>query len=748
MNSSSPSRTLGISLFNNVQDNHPAFQQMTLQQVCDFLTPQSPPVVAKADRKQLYSLAVYKTGTTRKKENVEAMTGIVFDFDNKDADWLPIGEITRSLDRRHLIYFWHTTWSHTSNRPRWRLLIPFVTPCPPEKWETVYRYALALLGNPPGIDQAASKDMAHMWYSPCKAPDGPFAAQAKREGYLAHPDHLLPLFPPEEQEALSSESATIEEADTPPADCSLEEVADALGAISPDCGYETWIKISMALHHQFKGSGAAFDLWRRWSQGADTFPGEQTLRRYWNGFHEKNRAKKITIGTLFYLAKQKGWTQKTLPSSEEEGIADIVVRTITTPSFDFKGYEFADIYDLPSPFLKELYGYLLGRHPFEVPLYALGAAITMAGFLLRQHIKGATHLRTNFMILTVGGSGSGKTLMMQGLLDILEYADLGNLYASRLGSYQGAVERIDKNGGFLFLGQDEASYELKSMRNKNVGTAELRTEEFKLKVFSCPSSFPSDVIKSGEQIIIRYPFYSEFSVSTPEILDHFSADDITKGLLPRYLLFMAPQQFFPKNAHLRSEMSWNLRTALERFKTTPLSGCLSAYFDEEAQDYLDEFEACVQQCRKEAQARTPWDAFRYDAILARLPEHAKKLALLGAVRSETTNCFIMSLPAIAWGIAVALFSFRNMERVVDSRIHENQTEKNYARVLSIIKELSRGDWIRRRDLFQKTRFMTINALEEVLTRLKEEERIDIKSAPRKAYLIRYINKGDKNDRNT
>lgn len=65
---------------------------------------------------------------------------------------------------------------------------------------------------------------------------------------------------------------------------SLEGIADILSRKDPNCGYDEWIKIGMAVHHESGGSGAGLELWDKWSFNGRTYPGAQSLMDHWRSF--------------------------------------------------------------------------------------------------------------------------------------------------------------------------------------------------------------------------------------------------------------------------------------------------------------------------------------------------------------------------------------------------------------------------------------------------------------------------------
>ena len=82
------------------------------------------------------------------------------------------------------------------------------------------------------------------------------------------------------------------------------KVKEALRAIPSD-NYDTWTKVGMALHAEFS-NGAGLALWDEWSR---TCPGKYNgnrVEKKWATFGNYS-AGRITIGTLFDLAKNHGW---------------------------------------------------------------------------------------------------------------------------------------------------------------------------------------------------------------------------------------------------------------------------------------------------------------------------------------------------------------------------------------------------------------------------------------------------------
>lgn len=75
-----------------------------------------------------------------------------------------------------------------------------------------------------------------------------------------------------------------------------------LAYIDPDCDYEVWCQVGMALHEGSGGSEPGLMLWALWSEnGAKYRAGE--CERKWASFNGHG----VTMGTLYYFASKGGF---------------------------------------------------------------------------------------------------------------------------------------------------------------------------------------------------------------------------------------------------------------------------------------------------------------------------------------------------------------------------------------------------------------------------------------------------------
>jgi P4 family phage/plasmid primase-like protien len=81
-----------------------------------------------------------------------------------------------------------------------------------------------------------------------------------------------------------------------------DKIHDALAYVSPDSGYEEWLRVGMALHSELGDGGLG--VWDMWSSRSAKYPGNREVASHWRSFRSGGG---ITIATLYGMAKDNGW---------------------------------------------------------------------------------------------------------------------------------------------------------------------------------------------------------------------------------------------------------------------------------------------------------------------------------------------------------------------------------------------------------------------------------------------------------
>jgi len=110
--------------------------------------------------------------------------------------------------------------------------------------------------------------------------------------------------------------------DNSPVGLSLEQSAQVL-THSDNNDYDTWVRVGMALHHEYSGDSAnlsaAFNLWDDWSKSASSYKGFDDLNRRWAKFGKGGGSNPVTMRSLM-----KGLQITTVATADEFDIVEVV----------------------------------------------------------------------------------------------------------------------------------------------------------------------------------------------------------------------------------------------------------------------------------------------------------------------------------------------------------------------------------------------------------------------------------------
>lgn len=109
---------------------------------------------------RLWSPTLYRAGGRRGSEDVVHLSCLVLDY---DAGATIEAASARWSDFFHVV---HTTWSHTPERPKFRLVLPLAAPVLAEDWERVWGWAQRRAG---GLIDSALKSPASTYALPATA---------------------------------------------------------------------------------------------------------------------------------------------------------------------------------------------------------------------------------------------------------------------------------------------------------------------------------------------------------------------------------------------------------------------------------------------------------------------------------------------------------------------------------------------------------------------------------------------------
>lgn len=236
-------------------------------------------------------------GSLRHEANLVQVTGIEGDYDAGEVTPADAVARLKAADLAAIVY---TTPTHTPEAPRWRVLCPTSSPMAPAERDALCDRLNAALG---GILARESFTRSQAYY---------FGAVGEGRD---HRVHLVDGRPIDRATELRKPAAPepVSEPDDDDVDLEsllrpdFERIREALAFIPAD-DRDEWLQVGQALHADSSASEGGFDVWTEWSRTSEKFNAKDQ-RRVWESFGRRP-GKRVTIASLYHLAKAHGWGAK------------------------------------------------------------------------------------------------------------------------------------------------------------------------------------------------------------------------------------------------------------------------------------------------------------------------------------------------------------------------------------------------------------------------------------------------------
>ena len=157
---SEPQR-FAISTYNNEFDNVPKPRNWTWPEFCQRLGKHLSR--SKKSGNPMWSAAQYYPEAKRCKAGVELITMAVLDIDSGT----PVDQVIAQI--KGYAYLIHSTYSHTDEYPKYRVILPLVEPSEAEQWPMHWARINHWFGN---INDPAVKDQSRGYFIPCRPVGG------------------------------------------------------------------------------------------------------------------------------------------------------------------------------------------------------------------------------------------------------------------------------------------------------------------------------------------------------------------------------------------------------------------------------------------------------------------------------------------------------------------------------------------------------------------------------------------------
>lgn len=288
-----------------------------------------------------FSLAKY-IKPERKAEHVEAVSAFVGDFDS--------GELTEEEISAKVAGYKHitlTTYSHTPEHPKYRLIVPYSKPVTPAEHAVLFESFMTLFGEQ--VD-SSTRDSCRLWFFPsCTADTRMYQAiKVHDDGEVFEPyDMATPAIEDDDplpqkeslDESVNSDLASAESYSRPTA----EQVQRMLAHIQiPDEEGKRrgpWFTVLCGVHHWAEGSDEGFQIADEWSSQQPGYVDTDDVRKIWDSIKRKDG---VTIASVIKMAVDAGYTHEDdIPADIE--ITEVLEETGVQVLLDGGGASFREL---------------------------------------------------------------------------------------------------------------------------------------------------------------------------------------------------------------------------------------------------------------------------------------------------------------------------------------------------------------------------------------------------------------------
>lgn len=487
----------------------------------------------------------------------------------------------------------------------------------------------------------------------------------------------------------------------------------ALQHIDPD-PRDGWIRVGMAL----KSTGAreqAYDLWCQWSSASNKFDLEVQWKQ-WNSLHEYfYDGREVTLGTLFFLAKQGGYT----PPIEDEVTVAAIPPYVDEPiaKMPEKKPFPRDLMNVPG-LVGEIATWMVASSTRRQHAMCLASALALLGAVLGRRVATPTDLRTNIYCLGIGETACGKDPSVRLPHLLLTRAQLGSLIGPGEWKSDSGLRAALLDAPSHVACCDEFTKMLDAMSGRTVPAHLKGIKRYLLELWAASNSVHLSPAYANrllnKPVVIEQPNLCLYGTGVPsELFSSLDRGALTDGFLNRMLVFFADDQMPPRQKVGRAEPPVELVTRLQALDKAIDAGNLAMLpnatpnarviaMATEAEQMLVELEQ--QNDQRILELRSRGDSLA--DLWVRFGAHVAKLALIRTVADDPRRQ--IALPDVAWARDLVLWCVERTMIEAESRVADSQQEAWANRVRRIVREAGtagltsnqltrKTQWLRRSD---------------------------------------------------
>jgi hypothetical protein len=550
----------------------------------------------------------------------------------------------------------------------------------------------------------------------------------------------------------------------------FDAVASALQYIvNADLDYDSWVRIGMAIKGALGEEGR--QLFEAWSATSSKNRPKATSTA-WQGFNPE----RIGAGTVYRLAIESGWCPPAelqlngeIPVGDEHP-AKALLKSLSSPPAETATatpppppptapprMKMPPGWDNVGGVIADMMKLMVTTAKRPQPVLALAASLCAVGALMGRKYRADTNVRSNLYMVGIAESGAGKNHARVVINELFGRAGLtqyigGNKIASGSGLLTAIVRQpsilfqLDEFGMFLTAAADRRS----SPRHVTE-ILDLMTELFT----TAGTTYFGIEYASGKHNdahrLIHQPCLCVYGTTTPlHFWQALQAANVADGSLARFLIVESEDDFPESNE--RFGVVDPPQDLIDRLIAIHEGGGkLNGNFNDCGA--ITQVMVDPRVVPMTPQARVVFLALDRSimvrlrgargtanaSILARIEEHATKLALIRAVSRDAVNPQIEDHDA-EWGLLIATHCAEYSMREAQARVSENLVEQHHKRALKLLRDAGPAGMLRS-DFTRRTQFMDSRQREGVLQTLIDAGFLEVEiiaSGRRPGQLLRAV----------
>lgn len=419
---------------------------------------------------------------------------------------------------------------------------------------------------------------------------------------------------------------------------------------------EGWIKVGMALHHEFDGADIGLKLWNAFSKQSKKFD-PRVSRQQWRSF--KGSEQPVTFASIIQAANdhryQLEW--ESLPDEfedEEDEEPEERPAPRKEPRAEVRELAGDEEDGIPSHILSipGVLGLAVDHYNAtstqKQPQFAVQTALALGSVVLGRYWMTEHDNFASLYLVNLGVTGSGKEFSRKFISRALEEAGLGeivgpSMYASSAGIMSELawkprhVTVYDEFGMLLASTGNNSNTNLRDAQRLLMSLFGQLGDVARPVAYSTNGKTAQQIEGMRSQKVVR-PAITLLGLSTPEtFFDALSQDDVASGFLNRLLVVNSRRDPQVEDPRAWKKIPAELRAWIKEFGKSDSEDFLESEISTEAEDpevveFTSGAKARLRQIAQEViDLQAKYRPYRLDGMLSRSREIAMRIALIVAL---------------------------------------------------------------------------------------------------------------------